>query len=269
MSAALASGAATPAGSIDFDVAEFGAGRPIVFLASGLWIADESPFIAQLESLGHVLTPIHPWFGEKPGPAGFSTADDLAYLYLDMLEARGLHDVLLIGAGFGGWIAAQMAIKSCERLAGLALIDPLGVKTGPREARDIVDVFATTDHDLETLAFADPAPFRQDQRSMPDDRLASRIRRREATARYGWSPYMHDPKLKDRLHRIKVPTLMLWGEADRIATPDYGRRYAALVPGARFEIIPGAGHFPHLERPAVVHEHLAGFLRQLPAASTR
>ena len=80
---------------------------------------------------------------------------------------------------------------------------------------------------------------------------------------------MHDPKLKDRLHRIKVPTLMLWGEADRIATPDYGRRYAALVPGARFEIIPGAGHFPHLERPAVVHEHLAGFLRQLPAASTR
>ena len=76
---------------------------------------------------------------------------------------------------------------------------------------------------------------------------------------------MHDPKLKDRLHRITVPILMLWGEADRIASPDYGRRYAALVPGAEFVPVPRAGHFPHLEQPAAVRESLTGFLRKLPA----
>ena len=74
-------------------------------------------------------------------------------------------------------------------------------------------------------------------------------RNREAMARYGWSPYMHDPKLKGRLHRVRVPTLVLWGAADRITAPDYGRAYAAAIPKARFAAIERAGHFPHLEAP--------------------
>ena len=74
-------------------------------------------------------------------------------------------------------------------------------------------------------------------------------RNREATARYAWSPYMHDPKLKGRLHRIRIPTLLLWGAADRILSEAYGRAYCAAIPGARFETIERAGHFPHLEQP--------------------
>ncbi len=74
-------------------------------------------------------------------------------------------------------------------------------------------------------------------------------RSREALARYGWQPYMHDPKLKQRLHRIRVPTLVLWGEADRIVAPSYGQAYAAALPSARFELLARAGHFPHLEAP--------------------
>ena len=60
---------------------------------------------------------------------------------------------------------------------------------------------------------------------------------------------MHDPKLKGRLHRIDVPTLVLWGAQDRIVAPDYGRAYAAAIPNARFATIDQAGHFPHLEQP--------------------
>ena len=251
MAAALAEGPATlKVGSIELDIEVAGNGRPILFLSSGLWIADETPFIAELARLGQVIAPLHPFFGPKPGPAAFTGADDLAYLYLDLLDHLDLGDVLLVGAGFGGWIAAQMAIKNCERLSGLALIDR------------VVDVFATTDDDLERFAFADPSRFHFEAARTSDEGLTSRMRRREATARYVWSPYMHDPRLKDRLHRIRIPSVVMWGEADRIVKPDYGRHFAGLIPGARFETIPQAGHFPHLERPAIVLEHLSALARR-------
>jgi pimeloyl-ACP methyl ester carboxylesterase len=85
-------------------------------------------------------------------------------------------------------------------------------------------------------------------------------RNREATARYAWSPYMHDPKLRGRLHRIRVPTLLLWGSADRILSEAYGRAYAAAIPAARFELIERAGHFPHLEQPQAVADRIFAFV---------
>ena len=86
-------------------------------------------------------------------------------------------------------------------------------------------------------------------------------RNREATALYGWDPYLHDPKLKHRLHRIDVPTLLLWGADDRFVTPgSYGAAYQSLISGARLDTITGAGHFPHLERPDAFAERVAGWL---------
>ena len=84
---------------------------------------------------------------------------------------------------------------------------------------------------------------------MAEDDVRVIARNREASARYGWSPYMHDPKLKGRLHRIRIPTLFLWGIADRILSEDYGRAYCAAIPGARFETIASAGHYLHIEAP--------------------
>jgi pimeloyl-ACP methyl ester carboxylesterase len=84
---------------------------------------------------------------------------------------------------------------------------------------------------------------------MPEDDVRVVARNREATARYGWSPYMHNPKLRSRLHRINIPTLFLWGTADRILSEKYGRAYAAEISGSCFETIDGAGHFPHIEQP--------------------
>jgi pimeloyl-ACP methyl ester carboxylesterase len=98
-------------------------------------------------------------------------------------------------------------------------------------------------------AYFDAKAFARDYKTMPEADLVAVARNREAMARYGWSPYMHDPKLKGRLHRVPVPTLVLWGAADRIAAPAYGKAYAAALPAARFETIERAGHFPHLEAP--------------------
>ncbi|MFL6948072.1 MAG: alpha/beta fold hydrolase, partial [Xanthobacteraceae bacterium] len=98
------------------------------------------------------------------------------------------------------------------------------------------------------LAYCDPKVAERDYAAMPDADVIVAARNREATARLAWSPYMHDPKLKHRLHRIRIPTLFLWGGNDRILSEPYGRAFCAAIPGARFELIERAGHFPHLEQ---------------------
>jgi pimeloyl-ACP methyl ester carboxylesterase len=71
---------------------------------------------------------------------------------------------------------------------------------------------------------------------------------------------MHNPKLKGRLHRVRIPTLVLWGTADRVTTMEYGKSYAAAIPGAKFETIDGAGHFPHLEQPQAFAQAVLAFV---------
>jgi pimeloyl-ACP methyl ester carboxylesterase len=96
--------------------------------------------------------------------------------------------------------------------------------------------------------------------ALSDEALEVVARNREASALYLWEPYAHNPKLTRRLHRIDVPVLLLWGESDGIVTPDYGRAYAERIPGARFELIAGAGHVPQLERPDAFVECVVRFL---------
>ena len=117
----------------------------------------------------------------------------------------------MVGVSLGAWIAAEIAVKSTARLSHLVLANAVGIKVGDRETRDIVDIFAITEKELNELAYFDPAIAARDYKAMPEDDVRIVARNREATARYGWSPYMHDPKLKGRLHRIRIPTLFLWG----------------------------------------------------------
>ena len=138
--------------------------------------------------------------------------------------------------------------------------DAFGIKVNDRLTRDIVDIFATKQSDLLELAYHDPTHGKIDATSMTEDDALVIFRNREAAALFGWSPYMHNPKLKHRLHRITVPSLVLWGENDRIVTPRYGRYFADAIPHCRFEIIAAAGHFPHIEQPQVFAERISAFV---------
>jgi pimeloyl-ACP methyl ester carboxylesterase len=231
---------------------ERGSGRPLLFLHPGhpgLGLEPDAAVIDRLAERARVIAPTHPGFGRSEQPRAFATVDDLAYFYLDLLDQLDLDDVALVGGSLGGWIAAEMAVKSTQRISHLVLANPVGIKVGDRETRDIADIFATPDDDLAKLAYFDPKLGARNYKEMPEDDVRIIARNREATARYAWSPYMHDPKLKGRLHRIRVPTLFLWGSADRILSEPYGRAYCAAIPGARFETIERAGHYPHLEQP--------------------
>jgi pimeloyl-ACP methyl ester carboxylesterase len=249
-------------GGVSVELIERGRGRPLLFLHPGIGLEPNAPVLDALARGARVLAPSHPGFGRSEVPKWMNTVDDLAYFYLDFLDALDLTDVVVMGVSLGGWIAAAIAVKSTARIARLVLANAVGIKVSDRETRDIVDIFAVTDDELNALAYHDPAMGRRDYTAMPDAEVMIAARNREATARFAWSPYMHDPKLRHRLHRIGVPTLFLWGASDRIVSETYGRAYCALIPGARFEMIEGAGHFPHLEQPDELARRVLAFAQQ-------
>src|SRR6185295_11095147 len=231
---------------VEVELTERGKGRPILFLHPGHPAGRVDPAARVIELLAQdarVIAPTHPGFGAEPAPRHLTTVDDLAYLYLDLLDTLNLRDVVVVGVSLGGWIAAEMAVKSTERIAALVLANAVGIKPGDRETRDIADIYAVTDNQLAELVWADPARMMANPKTLPESDLIAMARSRESSGRYAWSPYMHNPKLMGRLHRVRVPSLVLWGEADRVVTPDYGRAFAAALPIARFETIAGAGHF--------------------------
>lgn len=253
------------AGGIAVEIAEAGNGPALLFLHGGHPSGRLDPRARFMEALAasvRIIAPTHPGFGTTAAPPQLTTVDDLAYLYLDLLEALNLRDVILVGASLGGWIAAEMAIKSTGRLSRLVLIDAVGIKPGDRESREIADIYAITDQQLAGIAYTDPQKMVRDTRTLPEEELILMARSREATARYSWSPYMHNPKLKTRLHRIHIPALVLWGDSDGITAPDYGRAYAQAIPVARFAVIESAGHFPHLEQPNATARHIVDFIAE-------
>jgi pimeloyl-ACP methyl ester carboxylesterase len=244
----------------DLEVVERGAGRPLLFLHAGEGLAPERPWLDLLARRYRVIAPSHPGWGNSPLIDGVGVVDDLAYLYLDFAAELGLQDAVLVGADFGGWVAAEIMVRSTARFRHLVLAAPLGVKFAGREERDIADIHAMPHAEYLERAWADPAKGEVDFARLPDSELAAIVRAREALALYGWKPYMHNPRLRRWLHRIDRPTLLLWGATDRIVTPQYGENWRRAVPDARLELIPEAGHFPHWEQPQDFVDKLAAFV---------
>src|SRR3981081_3879851 len=122
--------------------------------------------------------------------------------------------------------------------------------------------------EIDRLPYHDPKIPAIDHAAISDDDAHILFRNREATALFAWSPYMYDPKLASRLHRIRIPTLVLWGASDRIVSPDYGRAYSKLIAGAQFELIEDAGHYPHIERPDLFTRKIVEFVAHAPTRAT-
>lgn len=244
---------------VELEIVERGQGRPLLFLHAGEGLAPERPWLDKLAAKYRVIAPWHPGFGKSALPDWLSSTDDLAYLYLDLADQLGLEDAVLVGACFGGWIATEMAVRSTRRFGKLVLADPLGIKLGGRDDRDIADMHGLSRADYLARAWADPAKGTVDYTALPETELAAIVRARNSFTLFGWKPYMHNPRLARWLHRIDRPTLLLWGERDGIVTPAYGEGWRAAIPGAKLDIITGAGHFPHWEQPEEFARRVIGF----------
>jgi pimeloyl-ACP methyl ester carboxylesterase len=213
----------------------------------------EYRFVEALAERFRVLAPSPPGFGGSPLPEDFDSVDDLAYAFLDWLAEVG--PVHLVGAGFGGWIAAEMAVRCTHHLRSLTLVDALGIKVGDRTTTDIKDLFVLGPrevieacwHDTELGERLMPLPVAG--KGYDEDTLTRLLANRRTAALLGWNPFMHNPKLRSRLGSVDVPTLVVWGESDRLVAPEYGRAYANAIPRAQFALIRAAGHYPYLEQP--------------------
>ena len=234
---------------VKLEIEEKGQGRPILFLHPGEGLQAGRSWFDKLAESHRVIAPHHPGFDGSVLPDWMGTVDDLAYLYLDLAAELKLENAVLAGACFGGWVAAEMAVRNTNRFAGLLLAAPLGIKAGGVLDRDITDMHAISRAEFMRCAWADPSKGEIDYTKLPDTELAGIVRGRETLAIFGWKPYMHNPRLKRWLHRIDIPTHLIWGEQDGIVSTAYGEAWKAEIPGATMETIPNAGHYPHWEQP--------------------
>jgi pimeloyl-ACP methyl ester carboxylesterase len=223
-----------------------GRGPSLLFLhgagSAGRWL----PFHDRLAERFTVCLPSHPGHGGSPAAEWIEHISDLAFHYLDFLDGQGLERVHLAGSSFGGWIAAELATMASHRLASLVLIDPVGIKV---EGWIYPFLFAMELPQLVATVFRDPANAAAlapaDMTSI--DALAGLQRERAALARVAWNPYLYNPLLRRRLARITAPTLVCWGEHDRVASLACAEVWAKEVPGARLVTFAGSGHLPHVE----------------------
>ncbi|MDX3247429.1 alpha/beta fold hydrolase, partial [Streptomyces sp. ME18-1-4] len=193
-------------------------------------------------------------------PDWLTGVDDLALAYLRHLHTLGLRDVLVVGSSFGGWTAAEMAVRDTAGIiTDLVLIDAVGVHVPDEPIRDF---FTLDARGVAEYAWHDSDRYYQDPALLAPAQLTA-MRANMATLRtLAGDPYMHDPKLLRRLRHVTVPTLLLWGASDRIVTPAYGAAYADAFADGRLQVVPEAGHLPHIEQPeatfALLDAHLHG-----------
>ena len=245
----------------DIEVERRGSGAPLLVLLSEE--ADfelSSPFLDSLSRRHELIIPHAPGFQRSSRPDWVASPDDIAYIHLDILDKLALGPMPVVGLSVGGWIALAMAVKDRRCFSRIALVDPFGVKIGGPFDRDVQDIWTTHPAKVAALKWRDPKFAQRDFKSMSEDKLGVIARNVESFARFCWDPYMHDPRLKRLLHRVSAPTLFLWGEHDGVITPDYGRAYSALVPGATFETIAQAGHYPQLEQAKATARAIEAFL---------
>ena len=219
---------------------------------------------------GHVdlEVPRHPGFGTDLDAVAetWDGVPDLAQHYLHRLDQESAAGpVHLAGAGFGGWIALEMAVRAPRRFASLLLVAPYGVKLFGRTEREFADLLLLDPAEIVELGWADPAACRDLRMpgfppGLDDEQYERAFADRAALSRYVWKPFLHDPRLARWLHVLDLPTLAISGAADRMVAPGHTRALAERIPGARYLEIPGAGHYPYLETPDAFTEAVTAFI---------
>ena len=242
-----------------------GKGAPLLFLHGAGGAGGWMPFMEKLSGVFDVIVPEHPGFGGSEMPEWLDTIHDLAYFYLDFLETLNLEGVHLVGHSLGGWLAAELAVRNTSRLASLTLVDSAGlyVKDVP-----VIDPFLMSDEQRLRAFFHDPKIAEQViSETLRADREDINLMNRLATAKLVWQPRGYDPHLHKWLHRIDVPTLLLWGDSDRLYPKEYAEAFRTLIPKSRVVVLPHCGHVPTVEKADDFVAEVVRFAKEARAAA--
>ena len=244
-------------------VLEAGSGMPVVFFHGAGGLLADNPFLDRLAARYHVFAPELPGYGESTGEELLEDMLDFTLHGWDVVDALGLTRPHLVGHSMGGMIAAEMAAIAPHDLDRLALVAAAGLWI---EEHPIPDIFALLPGQLVELLFQDPERGQalltggvdfSDMEAFKTFYLGQQ--RRLAMAGKILFP-IPNRRVSKRLYRVTAPTLVLWGEADRLIVPAYAQRWARLIAGAQVQMVPRAGHMLPYEQPEAFVDALARFL---------
>jgi pimeloyl-ACP methyl ester carboxylesterase len=235
-----------------------GTGAPLVYLHGAAGVPPWGPFFTRLAGTHEVIVPEHPGFGMSDNPSWIRNVGDVAMYYLDFLDGLGADRVHLVGHSLGGWIAAELAVRNCARLASLTLIAPAGIRI-----KGVLsgDNFIWSPEELTRNLFHDQAFAEKMLAHTPSEEEADlALTNRFMAAKLGWEPRWFNPALERWLHRIAVPTLVLWGADDKIMPSQYAELWGKRVAGAQVDVIPACGHLPFVEKSDATAETILRFV---------
>jgi pimeloyl-ACP methyl ester carboxylesterase len=221
---------------------------------------EQLPFYAALADRFTVLLPSHPGYDGSERPAWMRSVRDVAVTYQALLAARGLDEPSLVGLGFGGWIAAEMATMAPRGFRRLVLVGPMGLKPADGE---ILDQALLSYIDYVRAGFQDRGAFeRRFTAEPPTPQLEQWDLNREMTFRIAWKPYMYNPTLAPLLGGVQTPALIVWGRRDRIVPVGVGEQYTRALPKSRLSVIDDAGHFVDMEQPDALAKLISQFVAE-------
>jgi pimeloyl-ACP methyl ester carboxylesterase len=239
-----------------------GTGAPLLFLhaagGAGQWLE----FHRLLARRYEVYAPDHPGFGRSDELAEVEGVDDLVYHYLDVIDRLGLERPHVVGASFGGWVAAELAVAAPHLIGSLVLLSAAGLRL---PGHPIADPFIMTPRQVVETLYHDPGKAPPMPAEPDVDMVLAVYRDMTALARFSWAPFLNNPKLERRLRRITAPTLVAWPSDDRLIPIAHGRRYAELIPNAEFAVVEDCGHAMYFERPAAFADVTVDFLARSAA----
>jgi pimeloyl-ACP methyl ester carboxylesterase len=239
-----------------------GEGDPVLFLHGAAGLSVWTPFFQAISQKYDLIVPEHPGFGKSDDPRFLTSIADLSMFYLDFIEQIGLKKFHLIANSLGGWIASELAIRDCSRLKSLTLIAPAGLC-----ADDITreDTFQWTPEQQVRKLFVNQAIADRMLSQMPTpEQQAIQAKNQATTAKLGKATNLCDPNLEKWLHRIKVPSLIIWGDSDNVMPAAYAQRWSSSLFDARVSVISECGHLPHAEKADIVAEQVEKFLKGVP-----
>lgn len=239
-----------------------GKGEALLFLHGVQGLPGWTKALELLAKRFEVLVPDHPGFGKSDSPDWIDDVPDLAFFYLDVLDALADGCVHVVGHSLGGWIALEMAIRSTARMMSLTLANPAGIRV---EGASRGDMFICSPPELSRLLFADEAAAADwvAQWQATPELLETYDKNRYAAAKYTWQPRLYNPKLAKWLHRIDVPTHIISGEADRLIAPAHASALQAMIQGAETTRLPGCGHLADIDRPELFANAISRFIERL------
>jgi pimeloyl-ACP methyl ester carboxylesterase len=238
-----------------------GAGDPLVYLHSAQGEGEGLPLLDLLAEHFDVIAPMSPGFGESEGLDQIEDMEDVCFHLLDLFERLELERPTVAGLSLGAWMAAELAVRYPERIGRLVLVNPAGLYIPGAEIQDIFgralaeivpDLYFDQQHPAAQMTVEFGRVATDPKAELPFDLVKPVYQAMAATAKLGWDPYLHDPKLRRRLRRVSAPTLVVRATGDTLIPAAHAETYAAEIPGAELVEIDEAAHLVVIERPDAV-----------------